>query len=288
MCHPAHNYYRNVIQKQFGCGPLDAEKYPVAYLLMFCDEMQDWNRAGYGIIEKLRTQVSYANIVIDDEHFGITYLTEKGILKQQFIDDKNSLFSSLLNIEGVFSNGLKIECDTLEEAFIAAKSDKAVPRPLLENMVKLAREIHNDYISSQRKLNAPIYVAEDFDELEPSSRYSNLRQAMNMDKKLRKLGFSMAPEDSQAEAVEKLPDDIVEQYAMMEHDDWMDGKLHFGWKYSPERNDAERLHDCLLPWAELPVEQKDKDRRAAMNVVKLVKLADMKVIKLQPAAEGNV
>jgi hypothetical protein len=40
-----HNYYRNVIQKQFGCGPLAAEKYPIAYLLMFCDEMQEWNRA---------------------------------------------------------------------------------------------------------------------------------------------------------------------------------------------------------------------------------------------------
>jgi len=282
-----HNYYRNVIQKQFGCGPLDADKYPIAYLLMFCDELQDWNRAGYGIIEKFRTQVSHANIVIDDEHLGITYLTQKGILKQQFIDDKISLYNGLLNIKGVFAGGLDIECDTLEEVFIAAKSDSAVPRPLLENMERLAREIHNDYIASQKELGAPIYLAEDFEELEPSSRYSNLRQAMNMDKKLRKLGYAMVPEDSEGETVEKLPDDVTEQYAVMEHDDWMNGKLHFGWKYAPVRNDAERLHDCLLPWAELPKVQRDKDRRAAKNVVKLVRLADMKVVELQTEAEEN-
>ena len=275
-----HNYYHNVIQKQFGLGPLDAQVYPIAYLLMFCDEMQDWNRAGYGRIEKFRTQVASANISIDDKSFGITYLAERGILKQKFIDDKMKLYSSLLNIDGIFENGLSIECDTLEEVFIEARSDKAIPRPLLENMELLAREIHNDYIARQKSADAPIYVDEDFDKLEPSSRYSNLRQAMNMDKKIRKLGYAMVPIESAGEPVEKFPNDIIEQYAILEHDDWANGKLLFGWKYSPVRDDAKLLHDCLLPWQELPENQKEKDRDTARNVIKLARYADMKVIKL--------
>ena len=275
-----HNYYRNVLQKQLSCGPLDAEKYPIAYLLMFCDEMQDWNRAGYGIIEKFRTQAAQAHIVIGGDSFKITYLTERGIFKQAFIDDKKNLFNSLLNIAEIFPEGMTIECETLEEVFIEASGDKAVPRPILENMEMLAREIHNDYVAAQKKLGAPVHVAEDFDQLEPSVRYANLRQAMNMDKKLRKLGYAIVPLDFEGEPVEQFPDGIVEKYAIMEHKDWMDGKLRFGWRYDPVRNDEQKQHDCLIPWGKLPKKQKDKDRNAARNVVKLSKLAGMKLVRL--------
>lgn len=275
-----HNYYRNVLQKQFGCGPLDAQAYPVAYLLMFCDEMQEWNRAGYGSVEKYRTKVAHANITIDDSHFGITYLAERGIIKRQFIEDKNRLFTGLLDIGGIFSEGLDIECDTLDTVFIEARGDKAVPRPVLESMELLAREIHDDYIATQKQFGGPIYVAEDYDALEPSSRYANLRQAMNMDKKLRKLGYAMAPDDYDGEAMEALPPEIIEQYAIMEHDDWVAGKERFGWKYAPERNDEKHLHDCLLPWTELSEHQREKDRAAARHVIKLSRLAGMKVIRL--------
>jgi hypothetical protein len=275
-----HNYYRNVLQKQFGCGPLNARVYPIAYLLMFCDEMQEWNRTGYGSVEKYRIQVAHANITIDDQRFGIRYLAKRGIIKQQFIKDKKRLFGDLLEIDGIFVEGLDIECDTLDSVFIEARGDKAVPRPVLESMELLARKIHDDYIESQKQLGAPIYVAEDYDALEPSSRYANLRQAMNMDKKLRKLGFAMVPIDYDGEAVEEFTPDIIEPFAILEHDDWMAGKERFNWKYAPERNDEKRLHDCLLPWAELPESQKEKDRAAARNVVKLARLAGMKVIRL--------
>jgi hypothetical protein len=275
-----HNYYRNVLQKQFGLGPLDAARYPLAYLLMFCDEMQDWNRAGYGIVEKFRTQARSANIFIDENTFGITYLAERGIFEQRFLDEKAQLFNGLLNISGIFAAGLTMECDTLDDIFVQARSDKAVPRPVLYQMELLARRIHNDYIASQKKLGAPIYVAEDFDELEPSSRYANLRQAMNMDKKLRQLGYALVSADSQEEAVEQLPGHIIERYAMLEHDDWMNGKLRFGWKYAPVRNDAALWHDCLLPWPELPEDQREKDRNSARNAANLAKLAGMKVIRL--------
>ncbi len=275
-----HNYYRNVIQKQFDNRPLNAHEYPIAYLLMFCDEMQEWNRVGYGSIEKYRTHAASANVQIGENRFDITYLAGKGIFKQDFIDEKVNLFESLLNIKELFIDGLKIDCDTLDEVYIEAREDVGIPRPLLENMEMLGREIHNDYIRIQQKKKAKIHVEEDYDKLKPSVRFSNLRQAMNMDKKLRLLGYAMVPEESEKEALNELPENIIEQYAILEHNDWMAGKIRFGAKYAPIRNDDKNEHPCILPWEELPEEEKGKDRDAARSVIKLSRLANMKVIKI--------
>ena len=275
-----HNYYSMTLLDAFSLPPLDAKRYPIAYLLMFCDEMQDWNRKGYGILEKTRTQISSANIEIDDRQFSISYFAKTGIIPRKFTADKNKLFGRILNIREIFPKGLKIDCIALEEVFQDAERDNAVPRPLLESMELLARAIHEDYVRRQKALGAEIHVAEDFDQLEPSSRYSNLRQAMNMDKKLHQLGYALAPKDAEGEPVVKLSETAIERYAILEHDDWMDGKLRFGWKYCAERDDNAKLHDCLLAWDELPDDQKEKDRNAARNVVKLAGIAGMKVIRL--------
>ncbi len=275
-----HNYYDKTLIDTFDLAPLMAKQNPIAYLLMFCDEMQDWNRAAYGILEKFRTQITSANIEIDDRRFGISYYAAKGIIPCQFVESKKKLFSRILNIAEIFADGLEIDCIALEEIFVEAQQDGEVPRPLLESMERLARAIHEDYIESQKRLGARIFVSEEFDQLEASSRYSNLRQAMNMDKKLRRFGYALVELSSSAEAIKALPDEIVERYAKEEHIDWMKGKERFGWVHDPVRNDALKHHDCLLPWDELPPEQQEKDRNAARNVVRLSDIAGMKVIRL--------
>ena len=275
-----HNYYRNVILKQFTNKPLGAKEYPIAYLLILCDELQEWNRAGYGKIEKFRTHANSANIRIDDNSLNIVYLAEKRRFDQGFVGEKIKLFNELLNIKEIFKIGLKIDCETLDLAYIEAEKDINVPRPLIESLDVLGREIHNDYIKGQTELKAKVYVPENYDELDPSMRYSNLRQAMNMDKNLRKVGYALVSEDYDEAGIEKLPKNIIEQYAIIEHDDWMAERIRTGWKYAPERNDKTKEHNCLVPWDDLSKEDKDKDRNVALNIIKLAHLAKMKVIKL--------
>ncbi|NMC47741.1 MAG: hypothetical protein GYA52_13020 [Chloroflexi bacterium] len=274
-----HNYYRNVCQKALECGAMEPQSHPIAYLLMFCDEMQDWNRVGYGRIDKTRTQAVSAKINIDEKSFGITYLAGKGTFSKKFIQDKNELFNQLLNIKAIFSDGLKIECDTLEIIFKEAREDKLVPRPILENMEILAKAIHNDYIAERKKKKQPIKVAEKFEDLDESARYSNLRQAMNIGKKLQKIGYMLVDKDAEGLAISKLDEDDVDAYAIMEHDDWMQGKLRDGWTYDPVRDDATKKHNCLVPWDELSGDYQDYDRDTARNVVKLAEMAGMKVVK---------
>ena len=275
-----HNYFSRTLVDAFHLPPMEPEKNPIAYLLMFCDEMQDWNRAAYGILEKYRTQINSANVLIDDERFSISYYAKKSIIPRVFVESKQKLFSRILNLSAVFGNGLEINCVSLEEIYCEAERDVTVPRPLLENMEQLARAIHENYIESQRANKAAIRVAVDFDALEPSVRYSNLRQAMNMNKKLRALGLALADCGAEGEAVTALSPEQIERYAIDEHDDWMRGKMRFGWVYDPVRDDALLRHDCLLPWSELPEEQREKDRNAARNVIKLAALAKMKVVRL--------
>lgn len=53
------------------------------------------------------------------------------------------------------------------------------------------------------------------------------------------------------------------------HENWMALKIAEGWKYGPVKNAGTKEHPCLVPYAELPVEQKVKDElfQAICNVL---------------------
>lgn len=43
------------------------------------------------------------------------------------------------------------------------------------------------------------------------------------------------------------------------HARWAAVKLRDGWRYGPEKDPQRKLHPCLVPFAELPIEQRAKD-----------------------------
>jgi hypothetical protein len=40
--------------------------------------------------------------------------------------------------------------------------------------------------------------------------------------------------------------------AELEHGRWNVERLRNGWRYGKPRDDDKKLHDCLVPWADLP------------------------------------
>ena len=58
-----------------------------------------------------------------------------------------------------------------------------------------------------------------------------------------------------ADAVYKNPDMTPEQ----QHDCWMSEKKRDGWVYGPEKNVEKKEHPCMVPYDELPAEQRVKD-----------------------------
>lgn len=70
-----------------------------------------------------------------------------------------------------------------------------------------------------------------------------------------------------------LPEDLLaltEQIAENVHEVWAASRMAQGWTYGPVRDDAKKQTPCLVPYADLPEEEKAYDRDTAMETLKLI------------------
>ena len=64
--------------------------------------------------------------------------------------------------------------------------------------------------------------------------------------------------------------ELVEEMAKNVHEVWAETRIKQGWTYGAERNDERKTHPCLVPYEELPEEEKDYDRNTAVETLKLI------------------
>ena len=70
-----------------------------------------------------------------------------------------------------------------------------------------------------------------------------------------------------------LPKDLmslVENMAKNVHDVWAESRVREGWTYGPSRDDEKKTHPCLVPYEELPDNEKAYDRDTALGTLKLI------------------
>ena len=63
---------------------------------------------------------------------------------------------------------------------------------------------------------------------------------------------------------------LAEAISKNVHDVWAAGRMSEGWTYGPVRDDNRRETPCLVPYEELPEEEKAYDRNTAMNTLKYI------------------
>ena len=71
----------------------------------------------------------------------------------------------------------------------------------------------------------------------------------------------------------ELPNDInslVELIAKNVHDVWAKQRIEEGWTYGEVKDSIKKTTPCLVPYEELPEEEKEYDRKTAMETLKLV------------------
>ena len=71
----------------------------------------------------------------------------------------------------------------------------------------------------------------------------------------------------------ELPADVLElqeKLAENAHEVWAAQRIAQGWSWGRARDDALKKHPCLVPYAELPEAEKEYDRSAAMQTLKLI------------------
>ncbi len=280
-----HNYYKNVIMKSpFDKGSLSPYTHPIAYLLILCDELQEWNREAYGILDKKRTFAGEASIVITDNRLDITYMTTKGMLPEQFSNEKEVLFSTLLDMFAVFDRGFTVGCEAmsaLEELASDMKQNfTAVSRPLLDNLEELAIAIHElfNHMQLERYPDKPLSYPQ-FSDLPDTLKYSNLRQARSIADKLELMGWEMLPQGSEGKAIKEIPDNVIEMLAIFEHDEWVRERASSGWLYGEVKNVEKKISPYLVPYDELSEDIKEHDRDTVRNIPNLLGMIGMAVYK---------
>lgn len=79
-----------------------------------------------------------------------------------------------------------------------------------------------------------------------------------------------------------LSDDLVrltEEMARNVHEVWATTRMSQGWRYGKIRNDVEKTHPCLIPYEELPEQEKEYDRRTAVETLKLIRKLGYQIVK---------
>ena len=70
-----------------------------------------------------------------------------------------------------------------------------------------------------------------------------------------------------------LPEELnplLEAMAKNVHEVWAQTRIAQGWQYGPERNDDEKRHPMLIPYEDLPEEEKVYDRNTSIETLKVI------------------
>lgn len=71
----------------------------------------------------------------------------------------------------------------------------------------------------------------------------------------------------------KLPEELlplIEEMAKNVHEVWAQNRINDGWKYGKERDDDRKTHPCLVPYNELPEDEKEYDKATSQETLKLI------------------
>ena len=78
----------------------------------------------------------------------------------------------------------------------------------------------------------------------------------------------------------KLPEELellVEQMSKNVHEVWDEARISQGWTYGEQRNDELKTHPCLVPYEDLPEEEKEFDRNTSIGTLKLIMKLGFKI-----------
>lgn len=80
----------------------------------------------------------------------------------------------------------------------------------------------------------------------------------------------------------KLPEyleSLVEQMSKNVHEVWAETRISQGWTIGEKRNDDLKTHPCLVPYEELPEEEKAYDRNTSIGTLKLIMKLGFRICK---------
>ncbi|WP_295609090.1 RyR domain-containing protein [uncultured Methanobrevibacter sp.] len=297
-----HNYYNKTLQKDpFNLKKLSPKSNPIAYLLILCDELQEWNRQPFGQIDKQKLHVNELSISIGENSMDVIYIIKNGSMGLGFSKDKRDFINNVLDIESIFVKGIFVSSDVepdIEEGIMRNIDFEEIQAPdiLIKNIEELASKINANYnnrinqdydeaVKSGEEIDENLEISHnslvEFNELSPEYKLSNLRQARSIPKKLNLIGCEIAPQDDEREEItfEDLDEKEIENLAIFEHQEWCREKRGTGWTYGPVKDEVLRENPNIVGWDELSDEIKQYDVDTIVIIPELLNSLGLKVVR---------
>jgi ppGpp synthetase/RelA/SpoT-type nucleotidyltranferase len=194
---------------------------------------------------------------------GVGLVSGLGGAADELMDDP--LWSAVPNLFP-----LPADFSTLRAFVIPSDSD--FRRPVLEEM---AKSFHANYLavsSSQLPANRRPWKL-----LSDTFKVANYEQAKYSVRILEAGGFVVRTVNRRPAIFRKFTDEEIESMAAMEHGRWNVERLRDGWRYGSPRDYAAKIHDCLLPWKDLPECIKNYDRASVRALPAILAQAGLEV-----------
>lgn len=300
-----HNNLKRDLSEKKGLNTQVArDKHPLAFLLILCDELQNWDRTAFGTISKKDPLAYRANFEITDDKITKDKIT-KGKIKVTYVFDSYNVTeyeqngkegwkptdrdnqnyiktignkeekSLAKNIESLLyleDNEIEISTDQKakekkQKAF--ASSDKFI------NLCDFAKAIHNSYNGYMKAMGKK---TDEFEDLSLEYKVTNLNQAKSYADKLelincfysdKELDYPIVNEFTAAKDDNAQRDDLG-FLAREEHLRWVKEKYAADWTYGKEKNAKKKTHPDLIPYDALSKEERDKDELMVKNMIPLL------------------
>ncbi|HIS14209.1 MAG TPA: hypothetical protein IAA76_06485 [Candidatus Ornithospirochaeta stercorigallinarum] len=273
---------------------LRLEEAPIAYLLVFSDNLQDWDRQPFGIKTKA-----------DPQAWNVRFDISNDIIKAEFVfssfsihtpdlrnaERKNRRVEKIENgefiqeIYGQLECDIKLECSCICEEKRVHTNEYASQYNFV-NLCDFAKSIHASYMENCLAFDID-YLNKAFSDLSLTLKLSNIEQAKTYPQKLELINcfFSDKALDYPIVYVFNEKDDHndeLEYLAREEHVRWVKERLSLGWKYGMDyidpmtgEEDKElrnklKQHRDLLPYDLLDENAREKDRIMIRNMIPLL------------------
>lgn len=92
--------------------------------------------------------------------------------------------------------------------------------------------------------------------------------------------YKPSPVDTGKTELPKELLELTEQIAEQVHENWAAGRIAEGWTYGEVRDDVKKTTPCLVPYDELPENEKEYDRVTALQTLKLIVSMGYKIEKI--------
>ena len=92
--------------------------------------------------------------------------------------------------------------------------------------------------------------------------------------------YTPQPIDTSKIELPKELDALVESISKNVHEVWAQTRISQGWSYGTERNEELKQHPCLVPYEQLPEEEKVYDRNTALGTLKLIVSMGFKIERM--------